>query len=611
MVNTGISLIMDDLGGGIIAFILSTVLTVTFGEIIPQAICTRYGLQVGAALCWLVRIFMVLLFILAYPVGKLLDCILGVEIGNTYTRAQFKKLIELHTASAIRERYGDEEGIGQSDLVLIVNSFDFSTKCAQDIMTPIAKVFMLDSAQKLSPRVLNETVASGHNRIPVFEDSSDSILGFIQARDLLLLDPAQSLPIAQIFSAFGTPIVTVRADEKLPAVMQEMKSGHTSMAIVYRVNTEGEGDPFYENVGLITREDIVSEIVGDEFADIGQTTHPSEEALLAHEDALQNTDAGATIYSTPSQSYTPSQTLTETEPTETTEQPVQPTQTVTDSSGILAADQSAESDRNTPTERHRDTEMEILSPSPSTDNSTTDTNTNFNTNNTTIITVTTRPVSPPTPPAPQPSLSMQGALPYSPLFARGVSQKQLRTRVWTSCGLFVRERLSSVVAFLQLNFPYFAAWPTRNIENLLRSSDAYEISPYKASTISKTHGHGHAHKNTHAPLTALFTPPDSNSNNTSTGTDDGEMDKQTRAEWAMKAPAVCKACLQAQAHPELILVLSGNLVVCILFFFNHLKLFISLLYFSLTFCSSIIILHILSLLPLPPVSFLIACSPSF
>lgn len=49
------------------------------GEIIPQAVCSRYGLQVGAYSAWFVRVLMWLCCVIAWPISKILDSLLGHE----------------------------------------------------------------------------------------------------------------------------------------------------------------------------------------------------------------------------------------------------------------------------------------------------------------------------------------------------------------------------------------------------------------------------------------------------------------------------------------------------------------------------------------------------
>lgn len=49
------------------------------GEIIPQAVCSRHGLAVGAHAAWFVQILMTVFAVIAYPISKVLDYLLGAE----------------------------------------------------------------------------------------------------------------------------------------------------------------------------------------------------------------------------------------------------------------------------------------------------------------------------------------------------------------------------------------------------------------------------------------------------------------------------------------------------------------------------------------------------
>ena len=81
LVNSTLTIFLDDLSSGIIAVVSSTLSIVIFGEIIPQALCSRHGLAVGARTVWLTYLFMVVTFPLSFPISKILDKLLGIFLN--------------------------------------------------------------------------------------------------------------------------------------------------------------------------------------------------------------------------------------------------------------------------------------------------------------------------------------------------------------------------------------------------------------------------------------------------------------------------------------------------------------------------------------------------
>ena len=85
-VNSGLSIMMGDLTSGIMGLIVSTAVITIFGEIIPQALCSRYALTVGAHCTWFIYFFMFVTFPISFPISAILDKVLGEEVGNILSK---------------------------------------------------------------------------------------------------------------------------------------------------------------------------------------------------------------------------------------------------------------------------------------------------------------------------------------------------------------------------------------------------------------------------------------------------------------------------------------------------------------------------------------------
>lgn len=77
LVNSTTTLLLDTLISGGFAVAGATLAIVIFGEIIPQAVCSRHGLKVGSQTITLTKLFMLLTFPISFPLSKLLDIVLG------------------------------------------------------------------------------------------------------------------------------------------------------------------------------------------------------------------------------------------------------------------------------------------------------------------------------------------------------------------------------------------------------------------------------------------------------------------------------------------------------------------------------------------------------
>ncbi|XP_011303756.1 metal transporter CNNM4 [Fopius arisanus] len=259
LVNSIFTILLDDLTSGEVAIVCSTLAIVIFGEISPQAFCSRHGLCVGAKTIYITKLMMVITFPLSYPISKFLDFMLGEEIGNVYNRERLKELVKVTTG------YNDLE---KDEVNIIAGALELKKKTVSDVMTKIEDVYMLDYNAVLDFETVSEIMKSGFSRIPVYEGERNNIVTMLYIKDLAFVDPDDNTPLKTLCQFYQNPVYFVFEDLTLDVMFQQFKEGHKGhMAFVQRVNSEGEGDPFYEVTGLVTLEDVIEELIQAEIMD--------------------------------------------------------------------------------------------------------------------------------------------------------------------------------------------------------------------------------------------------------------------------------------------------------------------------------------------------------
>jgi len=247
-VNSSLAIFLGNLASGIIAGLVSTGLIVIFGEILPQAFFARHALSLGARMVPLVKIFLVLLFPLCYPLSKMLDMMLGEEMPTVYSKKELMKIVEEHEDSQHSDLDEDEERI-------VIGALSFSSKTVKDILTPRTVVYALDEEQILNKKLLEEIKTGSFTRIPVFKESIDNPLGILFAKDLIGIN--KNTKVKSVYKKNASFDVTedLRLDSLLNLFLQEKK--HLAF-----VRDEYDGLS-----GVVSLEDILEEILKQEIVD--------------------------------------------------------------------------------------------------------------------------------------------------------------------------------------------------------------------------------------------------------------------------------------------------------------------------------------------------------
>ncbi len=243
----GVTAAVSDVSAVVITVVTLTAIALLFGLFFPRAIGARYPMGVLIALIvpieavrWLTRPVVAVLWfltqILTRPFG------LPTQTASV-SEDEIRALVET----------GEEQGVlHEQERSMIQGIFELGDKHVHDVMVPRTDLRAID-VDTPGERVLEQVVAVGHSRIPVYEGTPDQVIGILYVKDMFrrLARGEKNVSLRQYLRPAHFVPETKRVDE----LLGEMQRNKLHMAIVV--------DEYGGTAGLVTIEDLVEEIVGE------------------------------------------------------------------------------------------------------------------------------------------------------------------------------------------------------------------------------------------------------------------------------------------------------------------------------------------------------------
>lgn len=242
-----LSLLLENIAGGIWAGIITTLTVTIFAEIVPQTIFVRKGYHFSRHFFWLLEIIFTLFWPLARPLTMVLNRILGEELPTIFTREELTHLVDEHAKAG-------HSGIDMDESRIVSGALKYSTLTAQEIMTPIGEVSSIEADDTIDIPLLSRLKRLGHSRFPVKDGESGDFIGILYMKDLL----GEDLPVP-VMHVYRDRIFDIPHDTPLDTALSRFIQTKSHLFLV----RDDEEKP----LGILTLEDVMEKILNREIDD--------------------------------------------------------------------------------------------------------------------------------------------------------------------------------------------------------------------------------------------------------------------------------------------------------------------------------------------------------
>lgn len=224
-----------------------TLVILVFGEISPKTISTLYSEKISLKYAKFIYLFMTVMTPVIYAVNVLSSGFLRLVHVDPNRKQEAITEDELRTIVEVSH----EEGVIESEEKKIINNvFDFGDSVAKDIMVPRIDMAMVE-VDATYDELIDIFREEKYTRMPVYEETTDNVIGIINMKDVLLIDRNEEFHIRDLLRE---PLYTYEY-KNTAELMVEMRQTSNNMIIVL--------DEYGATAGMITLEDLLEEIVGE------------------------------------------------------------------------------------------------------------------------------------------------------------------------------------------------------------------------------------------------------------------------------------------------------------------------------------------------------------
>lgn len=224
-----------------------TLCILVFGEITPKTMATLYPDDMALAYSGFIRILMTVMtpfIILINGISFVIMKLLRIDpnaVHNTMTETELRTIVDVSHEDGVIETEERE---------MINNVVDFGDTQAKEVMVPrIDMTFVqVDSTYDEVIAIFKE---NKFTRLPVYEETTDDVIGILNVKDLLLCEDHEHFHIRDVMR----DVYFAYEFKKTADLMVDMRKSSFNVAVII--------DEYGVTAGLITLEDLIEEIVGE------------------------------------------------------------------------------------------------------------------------------------------------------------------------------------------------------------------------------------------------------------------------------------------------------------------------------------------------------------